>query len=298
MSELLKATHQGVLKINGIEISCAVLEGGRRVISERSITDALGAKASGQFWRKRKEGAIAPRYLYANFLTPYISLELNEKLSDTIKYVSVSKVKSVGLPAEILPEICDVWITANDKGAVPEGQTQVAANAYTLLKGFATVGIIALIDEATGYQDERMKGALAEILERYLLDQHKPYIGAFPTDFYRQIYRLNGWPWNPNSTKRPGVIGTWTNDIVYERMAPGVLAELQKRNPTIKPGARKHKHFQFLTDNVGDPALKGHFDGILALQRAASNWRVFQSLLNRAYPKFPPMPELDFPDAE
>jgi len=90
----------------------------------------------------------------------------------------------------------------------------------------------------------------------------------------------------------------WTNDIVYERLAPGLLRELHKRNPTYRPRQRRHKHFQWLTEEVGEPKLKSHFDGILALMRAAPNWRRFKDMLNRAYPKKWDQLFLDFPNIE
>jgi hypothetical protein len=37
-----------------------------------------------------------------------------------------------------------------------------------LLRGFARVGIIALVDEATGFQRDRTKDALSKILEAYI----------------------------------------------------------------------------------------------------------------------------------
>lgn len=73
-----------------------------------------------------------------------------------------------------------------------------------------------------------------------------------------------------------------------------MLSELQKRNPPVKPGRRKFKHFQLLTDEVGDPALKSHFDGIMALMRASPNWRKFKELINRAYPKYGDTLPIDF----
>ncbi|RTL59145.1 MAG: hypothetical protein EKK37_12630 [Sphingobacteriales bacterium] len=299
--KILKATHQGELPIPNFPISCAVLDDGTRILVDRSVATALGVKGGGAYWAKKrddKKGALLPEYISAKYLQKFISPEVRLKLSNPITYINKSGKESEGIPAETLLDICDIWIDAAENGALGENQLKIAKNAQLLIRGFAAVGIIALVDEATGYQDERTKDALAKILEEFLLKENKPYIGAFPTEFYKQIYRLNNWPWNPNSTKRPGVIGKWTNDIIYERLAPGVLEELKKRNPTIKPGLRKYKHFQFLTDEVGDPALKTHFDGVTALQRAAPNWSTFIRLLERAYPKFGDNLKIDFPDDE
>ena len=132
-SKILKAQYQGELEINDLVISCAVLEDGTRVISERSIANAIGAAGSGSYWEKRKQkGAIKPRYLYAKFLDPYISDDLLDSLSKSVIYKSIKGVESVGLKAEVLPKICNVWIKADRKGAIPEGSRKIAEKAYNL----------------------------------------------------------------------------------------------------------------------------------------------------------------------
>lgn len=297
----LTATHQGELPIPNFPISCAVLNDGTRILVDRSVATALGVKGGGAYWQNKKNaknGAFLPEYISAKYLQRFISESVRTKLSNPITYTTKSGKESEGIPAESLLDICDIWINAAENGALTDAQLKIAKNAQSLIRGFAAVGIIALVDEATGYQDERTKDALAQILHDFLLRENKPYIGAFPTEFYKQIYRLNNWNWNPDNTKRPGVIGKWTNDIIYERLAPGILHELKVRNPTIKPGIRKYKHFQFLTDEVGDPALKSLFDGITALQRASPNWNTFMRLLERAYPKFGDNLKIEFPEDE
>ncbi|MGJ8591713.1 MAG: P63C domain-containing protein [Aquaticitalea sp.] len=284
--KLAKATHQGEININGLIISCAVLEDGTRVVSERSIADAIGASGSGAYWRKRRQGeSIKPRYLYANFLDKYISEDLSLSLAESVKYIAVNGSEALGLKAEILPEICDVWVKADQKGAVPKSSKPTSEKAYVLLKGFATVGIIALIDEATGYQDVRVKDALQQILDQFLLKEAKRYEVTFPLELYKQWFRLNGWQWKPeNAQKRPGVIGKWTNKYIYDRMAPGLLKELEIKNPKNDKGYRDHKHFSFLTDEIGEPRLREFFGGLIALARASTSWKKYISMVERAYP--------------
>lgn len=84
--------------------------------------------------------------------------------------------------------------------------------------------------------------------------------------------------------KRPQIIGHYTNDIVYARIAPGVLAELQSKNPTLPSGNRKNKHHQWFTPKLGHPRLKEHLAAVKALMRAAPNWGIFQRSLKRAFP--------------
>jgi hypothetical protein len=83
---------------------------------------------------------------------------------------------------------------------------------------------------------------------------------------------------------RPGVVGTYTNDIVYKRLAPGVLKELQKLNPPIDKGHRKVKHHQWLTTDVGHPALSLHLFGVVTLMKVSNDWGQFYRSLKKAFP--------------
>ena len=153
-----------------------------------------------------------------------------------------------------------------------------------LLHGFANVGIVALVDEATGYQDVRAQRALAKILEEFIAKELQPWTKTFPYEFYTEIARLKGWP-SMYSMKRPSVIGHYTNDIVYERIAPRVLEELRNVNPTLPTGGRQHRHHQWFTPEFGHPRLKEHLAAVTALMRAAPNWTAFQRSLQRAFHK-------------
>ena len=86
------------------------------------------------------------------------------------------------------------------------------------------------------------------------------------------------------SINRPQVVGTYTRDIVYSRLAPGIVEELERRNPRDEHGERKGKHHQLLTDDIGHPALAQHLYAVLALMRIAPNWRTFKSILQSAFP--------------
>ena len=85
--------------------------------------------------------------------------------------------------------------------------------------------------------------------------------------------------------RRPGVVAAYTKDLVYARLAPGVLEELERKNPVTPTGRRKAKHHQWLTDDVGHPALAQHLHAIIGLMRASETWEGFRKLVDRAFPK-------------
>lgn len=284
---VLKATHTGTLTINEIKISCAVLEDGRRVISERSISDALGIKHSGGYWARRRKGTVLPRYLYPKSLEPFVTDDLRQKLSIPTFYKALNGVNSAGLPAEILPQVCDVWIKAGEAGTINEANVHIPKTAYILLSGFAAVGIIALVDEATGYQDVRPRDALQRYLDAFLLKEHAKWAKRFPDEFFQLVFQMRGWKWDELTTKRTPFMGRLINDLVYERLAPLVLQELRERNPPNEKGNRRAKHHQFLTPQIGHPKLQEHIFALMALLKASGlNRRRFQAMVDAALPRY------------
>lgn len=296
--KIMKANYQGKLPIKEFTISCAVLEDETRILVERSVANAFGVKGSGAYWekkRKEEKGALLPEYVSAKYLKPYIKPDVYEKLSKPIVYINKQGKEVSGIPATILPDICDIWIIAREKGALNKSQEKIAENAYILLRGFAHIGIIALVDEATGFDKVIHKRALHQILEEYINKELLPWTKRFPNEFFEEIFRLNFWSYNPLSVKRPSVIGKWINNYVYEQLPSGVLDELKRKTPKDSKGRRKHRFHQLLTLDIGNPHLEKQLVAVLTLFRASSNWRVFKSLFNKAFNK---QRELNFPDNE
>lgn len=301
---LPRATHSGILKIGEMVIPCAVLDDGTRVLSERGVTKALGGKRGGAHWRRMKEsggGAHLPVYLSANNLRSFIDDELGAALSRPIVYTPVeSGGYAHGVNAELLPKICNVLLKARDADVLTGPQEKFAAVADVIVRGLAEVGIIALVDEATGYQHVRDRLALQAILDRFLRQELAAWAKRFPDEFYQQIFRLRGWQWKGMKINRPQVVAAYTKDFVYKRLAPGILKQLESRNPIDDSGNRRAKHHQWLTEDVGHPALAQHLYAVIGFMRVASSWEQLKSMLNRAFPKKGTTLELPFPipDAE
>jgi hypothetical protein len=197
-----------------------------------------------------------------------------------------------GYEATVLPEVCKAILDAR-KVLTPQ-QQHLTRQAEILLSGLANVGIIELVDEVTGYQDFRSRDALAEILEAFVAKEIRRWVRTFPPEFYSEMLRLRGMTYQgAMSGKRPRYFGILTNNLVYDRLAPGVRKELQAKNPAVD-GRRKHKHFQWLTTDVGHPKLQQHLISVVSFMRASKAWTEFRELLDRALPKYADLPL--FPD--
>ncbi|OYY46638.1 MAG: hypothetical protein B7Y56_03465 [Gallionellales bacterium 35-53-114] len=282
MDKIIKATHGDAtrpLRIGDLEIGCYVLEGGSRVLSGRGMQTVLGL---GQ-----RHGALLRSFLDKSNLKPYINKEVENALAAPIRFVRPGRggKLATGYEATILADICDALLSARKAGDLNEKQLLIAAQAEMLTRAFAKVGIIALIDEATGYQEVRDRFALQKILDQYLRKEFAAWAKRFPDEFYKEMFRLRGWEINPLSVKKPQVVGKYTTDIVYERLAPGIVEELERKNPKNDRGQRKTRHHQWLTDDLGHPALAQHIYAVMGLMRASKSWEQFMTLLNSAYPK-------------
>ncbi len=281
--QVIAGTPDHPLLIGDIEIPCYVLEDETRVLAQRGMVSGLGMSRGGS---SHGGGDRLAHFVNQNTLNPFISNELREVTGNPIKFRPPTGSMAYGYPATMLVDLCNIVLEARKAGALQKQQKHIADRCEILIRGLAKVGIIALVDEATGYQEIRAKRDLATILERFLAEELQPWTKTFPYEFYSEISRLKGWP-PPHEYKRPIVFAKYTNDLVYERLAPGVLAELKKRNPADILGRRRHKHFQWFTPEHGHPKLREHLSGVMMMMNSHDNWDLFYRSLNKARPKFP-----------
>ena len=278
-----QAMYSGVLEIGDMSFPCSVLSDQSRILTQTDFMRGMGMYYSG--WVAKHGPAELPHFLSFKSLEPFIHKHLGSLQSITMKYRTERGALADGIKAETIPKICDVWIDAREHGNLGSRQRQIADKALLLIRALAHVGIIALVDEATGYQDVRDRDALHKILDLYLLAERAKWAKRFPDDFYKQIFRLRGWTWQGMKVNRPSVVGRYTNDIVWDRIEDGLHGELKRLNPKDDAGKRTAKHHQWLTDDVGHPALQAHLNGVIALMRAAPSWDSFKRSLQRAFPK-------------
>ncbi|MBC8035931.1 MAG: P63C domain-containing protein [Rhizobiales bacterium] len=282
------AAHIGELKIGDAVLACAVLPDGTRVLSQGGVTSAFGPETGG--WQKRKQAeddsGDLPAFLVAASLKPHISADLRTLVSTPKNYRDPrGGPVRIGLEASLLPKVCEVWLKARAAGDLTKIQLPVAARAEILMRGLAHTGIIALVDEVTGYQGVRAKDALTKILEAFIAKELQPYISTFPPQYYEEIFRLRGMEYPRESVQRPRYFGVLTNEIIYRRLAPNVLEELKRVTPKDETGRHKAKLFQHLTRNKGYPKLLEHLGAVLTMMQLSTNWHDFLAKLDKLRPR-------------
>ncbi|HEV2629520.1 MAG TPA: P63C domain-containing protein [Pseudolabrys sp.] len=301
--DLPKAIAEGVLKIGDVRLPCAVLDDKQntRVFSQEGFLTAIGRAGKA----KGGEGASVdgrPAFLRAQNLEPFIS---NELLASTVPVEFIPwkgpgyQGRAFGYKASLLPGVCWVYQDALVAGKLTAQQKHIGIACKALLKALTNHAIEDLVDRATGFDDRRKHEAIIRILEKYIEPEKLTWVRMFDNDFYRHVFRLNKWAFDPEKTARPSVLGHWTNNI-YDRLAPGIRPALHakvKRNATGKP---TEKLTQYLTPEEGKPRLAEMLEGVKAIMRLSRDKEDFWEKMDVAYPKHPKV-EIDelilpFPD--
>lgn len=294
-AELPKAFYRGTLVLGDMSISCAVLEDGRRVISENGINSTLGSSGGKSLKLRDKndfEHGPLPLFLSSKALHPFILEVFDEVDLLPITYLD-NKKEMVGYSASILPKVCEVWLKARDAGVLQQSQIPKTVKAEIMMRALAHVGITALVDEATGYQADRDKQELAKIFEAFVAKELQPWIKTFPDAYYKQLFRLYELPEpKKGDMSKPQFFGKVTNKVVYKKLAPEILEELKKE--VKKQGKKGSKLHQSLTPDFGHPKLKEHIAGIIGIATFAENKEQFFERVDMIYPDFNENYVLDF----
>lgn len=279
------ATHEGTLRIADLELPVAVIEGGIRVLTSGAMLTAFKRPWRGSYRRTQ-----LPNFIDAQNLSPFITSEL----LDVLKPIDFRGTRGQlrGFRAEVLPLVCDVFLRARearDTVKLRPAQVLIAKQAEILVRSLSKVGILALVDEVTGYQQIRPQDALQKYLEMLVRKELAAWAKKFPDEFYENIYRLKGWAWPGMSKNRYSVVAHYTRDLVYERMAPALLKTLEEKSPLNDKGRRSNKLHQWFSEDIGDPLLAQHLHSLVMFQRLAISsgygWRRFVQMVDRVLPK-------------
>ena len=275
------APYNGTLKLADYEMPCDVLEDGTRLLRRKQFLKAMGRGTLGGKTLQRSIDQNLPIILTANNLTPYRTPEIVLTLSE-IKFRLPNGQKVVGFPAQALPEVCKIYLNARKDGVLNKQQLKIASQCEIMLMAFARVGLDALIDEATGYQNVRDRNALQKLLEKYVYDEVREWTKRFPDDFFQQAYKIHGWQYPRLTGKNhPQYLGKFINKYIYDKMPPGVLEELKKKNPMNENGNRQHRHHQFLTQDIGNEKLKEQLNIVTTVMKISKNMNEFKDYMEK-----------------
>ena len=267
------------LKLGENTIECYVLQDRRRVLMAADVQRAIGLADGGSMVAGTTRLSL---FASGERISKFLSPETRAAFAEPIKIKRPNGTEVLVLEAELFPELCQAVVDAARFGVLQEQQLFVAHQCEVILSSLQRIGIIALVDEATGFQKFRQEDELQKILEAYVLAEHRPWVRAVPSDFFKELFRVFGWKY-VNSTKGPRYAGKLVRLLIYKNLPKPILPRLDELNPADANWQRKHRHHQLLTDNIGLEHFKSQLVGVMALLRASSNKAEFFRLYNRAY---------------
>lgn len=283
--DLPKATHQGKMRVGDLELDCYVLEDGRRVFHKRGMARALGMKSGG--------GNVFLRAMKRKGLGSELDAKLVSDLENPINFKPLTQDLAHGFEAEILVSVCKAIIRADEAGKLTQSQQGLVVEAKILLQAFAKVGVTALIDEATGFQQVRSPDALRLLVQQYIEEEKREWEKQFPDEYYDELNRLYGSKKLTTTgsgaviQNRPQHFAKFTRTYVYHPLENGaVLEELDRINPKIdKRGTRKARFHQHLSEGYGIEKLKRQVADVLTLIKVSDTVGQFKRLFSKRFPQ-------------
>lgn len=281
--------YEGTLNLGENKLPCYVLEDGTRVLSGRKMQEILKV-VDGNI-----SGTKLPQFLSNSILKPFIFSDKDAAHFDPIICFK-GKQRINGYEATVLTDICEAILRARRSGVKMTERQQIVANqCEILLSSFAKIGIIALIDEATGYQNEREHFELQKILSAYISEEILKWQLTFTDDFYREVYRLWGLPFIPKYIKnKPSFIGKLTTKYIYDLLPDGVVDKIKEKTGKTDKGNWKYKWHQSLTPEIGREHLKKQIIEVTTLMSISKSKSEFNELFERKYNAKPIQLELEF----
>jgi len=283
-----RATHSGVLQIGDKKIDCAVLKmpdgSVKRILSSRSIMKTMGRGKANNEEVKNARAIGLPVFLYAKNLRPFFP-QGNSMAGCPIIYKNKNNRSVEGYEYQILTLACETYLKARDAGVLTKDQVDLAKSCEILMRSFAQVGLVALIDETAGYFEEKKKEEYRNIFRDYIREEQRKWEKEFPDQFFDMLYKI----YDLKKTKgNPSFFGHVIRKYIYHPLANSngaILAELESKNPVVYAnGKRKYRLFQFLSEKVGMVALKNHLWQIIGIGNSVDTKEQFEASFKKAFP--------------
>ena len=249
------AKYSESLSLGDKPVDCYVLDDKNRVISMRATVKAIANDDNGDLLK----------YVGVKSLQPYIdSAGISSRFVEFTIPGNPNKAK--GITAETFLDICSAYVSALTSGApLTEKQRGIAINCSILLSACAKTGLIALIDEATGYQYEREEDALQVKIRAFISEELRAWEKTFPDELWEEFGRLTHW--QGSLQQRPKYWGKLVLELIYDAMDPDVAKYLKENKPKPRHGLNYH---QWLSEDLGVKALTTHLNQVIGIAKTCN----------------------------
>lgn len=278
---LPEAISQGLMTIGDTQIDCYVLKDGRRLIHKRAMAKALGLKSEG--------GNAFMKTLSGKTLGPLLPPDLKDKIVRHIEFKPLNGDPAHGYEATVLIDLCYALIDAEPR--LLPNQKFLARQAQIIVRSSAKLGIIALVDAATGFLEDKRRDEYRQIWAQCVREEARKWEEReFPDDLFEIFYRAYGLKrLNPDSTRHPKFFAKLIRKYIYQPLLNSngaILEQLDEKNPVVYAnGGRRYKLWQFLTDEIGLPAFRAQVWQVVGLGKAAKSKSQLEARFFEAFPE-------------
>lgn len=274
------ALFSGKLTIGDAEFSVYVLDNGKRVMAQREVVRVLTGHVKGDLGS----------YLKSQSLRPFIDPE--KITQETIPFkIPGTQYRGMGYEATLLLDICDAYLRARLADALAPNQQDMAKQAEIITRACAKVGIIALIDEATGYGEFKRKQEYQLKLHAFITEDLQEWARMFPHEFWFELARLEGVHYSPRN--RPLRWGKYVMAFVYDAVDKDVGKKLREINPDPH---FKQNHHQWLKE-FGRQKVNDQLQRVIAVMKLCDDMEDFKKKFARVFQKGPLQTEFTWGEA-
>ncbi|MCU1256971.1 MAG: hypothetical protein JWM83_3270 [Candidatus Angelobacter sp.] len=277
-NKIPKAVLWAELQIGDKTLPCYHLDTDVRVFSLKGVVVSLIETEGGQLAEYIKVKSL--KDFLPNDLVPAENDHIPALIQFDTGSEGVSKY-ALGLPVEKFIDLCDAYSKAAElKDNLTERQHRIAINANAFLRACAKVGIIALVDEATGYQSQRPLDELQLKLKLFLAEEMRKWEKTFPDDLWIQFGRLTNWKGTLH--QRPKYWGKLVMELIYEYLDPDVAQWLRENKPKPVHG---QNYFQWLNEQYGLKKLIEHIWKVVGIASTCSDMDELKRRMRELYGK-------------
>jgi hypothetical protein len=257
---------RGTVRIGDMEVEAHVLSDERRVFTQREVVRVLsGGRDSGNL-----SAYLVRNPLFSNQLTAGATIDFKIPGNPTL---------ANGYEATLLVEICELYLEARRQKLLKPNQLKLAIQSEIILRSCAKIGIIALIDEATGYQQVRKKRALQIKFQAFIAEDMQEWAVMFKPDFWYELARLEGVHYSPRN--RPIRWGKYIIAFVYDAIDKDISRALKAAIPD--PHYQQNLH-QMLTD-WGRQQVHDQIERVVTIMKLCDNMDEFRQKFARVFKK-------------
>lgn len=280
VADMPVAKHTGIIELGDAALDVYVLSNEQRVISLGKVVHAIAGVDSSSI--ESYVGATALR----GFLDPEAVRNASVEYS-----IPGTQFRGRGITAEVFLKICRAYVSAHQAKALQTvRQKEIAFKCAILLSACADTGLIALIDEATGYQYERPVDALQVKLKAFIADELRAWEKTFPDQLWEEWGRLTNW--QQPLRNRPQWWGKLVIEMIYDTLDPDVSKYLKENKPP-----EGHRWHQQLTADIGVRKLLERCWAVIGIATTCKTMNELRSKVNLKYGRGPMQIPMEFPEA-